>query len=102
MATQATANQRIDIRLSAIAAEIDSLPSIEADWSSMPDDHQAAFLLEWDESMARLEGLDREFRANQMTPAQQFHYSALLRKLGEVTPAIKRLGLPGPRIALEA
>ena len=49
MAAQATANERIDLKLSAIAAEIDSLPVIAEEWPHMLDDHQAAFLLEWDD-----------------------------------------------------
>ena len=44
MAAQATVNERIDLRLSAIEAEIDSLPVIAEEWPHMPDDHQAAFL----------------------------------------------------------
>ena len=44
MAAQATVNERIDLRLSAIAAEIDNLPAIAEEWPHMLDDHQAAFL----------------------------------------------------------
>ena len=43
MAAQATANERIDLKLSAIAAEIDDLPAIGEEWPHMLDDHQARF-----------------------------------------------------------
>lgn len=98
MAAQATVNERIDLKLSAISAEIDNLPAIEAEWSLMLDDHQAAFLLEWDELMARMESLDRAFRSYQMTSAQQAHYRGLLLKLAKAMPAVERLGLTRPQI----
>lgn len=98
MATQATINERIDHSLSVISAEIEGLRSIEEEWPHMLDDHQAAFLLEWDELMARLESLDRAVHTYQMNAAQQAHFRALLRKLGEAMPVIERLGLPRPQI----
>ena len=98
MAAQATVNERIDHKLSAIAAEIDNLPVIEEEWPQMLDDHQAAFLLEWDEILARMESLDRAFRSFRMTSTQQTHYRELLRKLNGATPTIERMGLARPQL----
>ena len=97
MAEQATVNERIDLKLSAIAVEIDNLSAIEEEWPHMLDDHQAAFLLEWDEMMARMESLDRARHAYQMHPVQQARYRELLCKLEEAMPIIERLGIPGPQ-----
>ncbi len=99
MAAQATVNERIDLKLSAIAAEIDNLLAIEEEWPHMLDDHQAAFLLEWDESVTRMESLDRAFRSYQMNSTQQTHYRGLLHKLAEAMPTVERLGLARPQIA---
>jgi hypothetical protein len=99
MAAQATVNERIDLKLSAIAAEIDDLPAIAEEWPHMPDDHQAAFLLEWDEMMARMESLDRAFHSHDMTSTQQALYNTLLRKLEEATPTVRQLGLTRPQVA---
>ena len=98
MATQATVNARIDLNLRAIAAEIEDLSTIEAEWPHMLDDHKAAFLLEWDEMVARLENLDRAFRTAQMTSAQQSHFRELLRKLDGAAPIVERIGLVRPRL----
>ncbi len=98
MAAQAAVNERIDLKLSAIAAEIDSLPAIEEEWPQMLDDHQAAFLLEWDEMVARMESLDRAFHSHEMASTQQALYRVLLRKLEEVTPIVQRLGLTSPQL----
>lgn len=99
MATQATVNERIDLKLSAIAAEIEDLSAIEAEWSQMLDDHQAAFLLEWDELMARMESLDRAFHRSEMNATQRDCYRELLRKLNGATPVIERIGLSKPHLA---
>lgn len=97
MVTQATVNERIDNTLSTIAAEIEDLPAIAAEWPHMLDDHQAAFLLEWDELMARFESLDRPAHTSQMNPTQHARYRTLLRMFGEAMPVIERLGLPKPQ-----
>ncbi len=98
MAAQATVNERIDLKLSAIAAEIENLPAIVDEWPHMLDDHQAGFLLEWDEMMARMESLDRARIAYQMHPIQQARYRELLCKLEEALPSIEQLGLPRPKL----
>ena len=98
MAAQATVNERIDLKLSAISAEIDNLPAIEEDWPHMLDDHQAAFLLEWDELVTRMESLDRAARTYQMNPTQLAHYRGLLHKLAEAMPIVERLGLERPKV----
>ena len=98
MAAQATINERIDLKLSAIAAEIDNLPAIEEDWPHMLDDHQAAFLLEWDELVTRMESLDCAARSYQMTSTQQAHYRKLLHRLAEAMPIVVRLGLSRPQV----
>lgn len=99
MAAQATVNERIDLKLSAIAAEIDNLPAIEEDWPHMLDDHQAAFLLEWDELVTRMESLDSAARSYQMTSKQQAHYRKLLHKLAEAMPIVEGLGLSRPQVS---
>ncbi len=98
MATQTRVNERIDLKLNAVAAEFAGLPATAEDWPHMLDDHQAAFLLEWDELMARMESLDREFHSRGMTSAQQHAYRTLLTKLRDVLPLVERLNLPKPRI----
>ncbi len=99
MAVQATESERMDLKLSAIAAEIDGLPDVKGEWPQMLDDHQAAFLLEWDEALARMESLERAFRAHELSQLQQSQYRLLLRKFEEAAPIIRRLGLAEPRLA---
>ena len=64
----------------------------------MLDDHQAAFLLEWDEILARMESLDLAFHSQQMTPTQGTHYRTLLRNFEEAMPIVRRLGLTSPQL----
>ena len=99
MAAQATVNERIDLNLSAILGELESLPDIERDWPDMPDDHQVAFLLEWDEMMSRLEGIDRAYRSHRLTSTQLAQYQELLRVFELHSPVMVQLGLTKPQIA---
>ena len=99
MATQAKSSERIDLRLSEIAVAFEDLPDIAGEWPHMLDDHQAAFLLEWDELMGRMERLDSVLHSYQMTPAQEARYRALLRDFAEAMPVIERLGLSRPQVA---
>ncbi len=98
MATQAAMSERINLKLSAVAAEIENLRAIEEDWQHMPEDHQAAFLLEWDELMARVESLDNAFHSSQMTPKQEALFRALLNEFELAASTIATLGLVRPHI----
>lgn len=102
MATQTTVrHHRVDASLRDIWAEVEFLPELALLWPDEAEPAQVAYLLEWDELMARLRGLERAYRAGRMTPEQAARYLALLRRLKETLPIVERLGFTRPRVSLE-
>lgn len=100
MAAPATVARRIDASLRDLEAEVSFLPQLAAYWPEESETAQVSYMLEWDELMDRLRGLERDYRSGQMTSEQAERYRALLRKLEEALPIIERLGLTSPPVSL--
>ena len=94
-------SRRIEINLRDIAAETDFLPELAEVWEEEPDLNRDVWYFEWQELMARLEGLDEAYQSGSMIPDQRRRYEDLRCKLKEALPILKRLDLPLPSIPLE-
>jgi hypothetical protein len=93
---------RIERKLRAIAAEVDDLPNVEAEWETLPDWNQASIAIEWAHLMADyLTELDELNRDRSMSDDQQLRYCAMLHALAAAMPIIERLDLYRPPIPLE-
>ncbi len=98
MVTQTTIDPgRIAISLDYVTRELDFLAEVEGE----SEETQLAYMLEWPDLMARLQSLDRAYRAGRMAPEQAERYRELLRKLSEALPIIERLGLTRPAVTLQ-
>ncbi len=97
MATAATL-RHVDINLRSNEAEVDDLPRMAEEWDSLPDFNQVSYLLEWGDLMDRLDFLQKAHKARDMTSYQEKRYKALLTKLKDYDPIIKRLDLGLPRV----
>ncbi|HEX5503767.1 MAG TPA: hypothetical protein VFW96_14180 [Thermomicrobiales bacterium] len=96
MATTRDLTRRIDASLGEIAAEVDFLPELAEDWAAEDEVNRVTWLLEWEELMSRLAGLDEAYHAGTMTTEQRKRYRALRATLRELLPLLARLGLPLP------
>jgi hypothetical protein len=101
MAATTDVMRRIDLDLHAVGAEADFLPELAGAWADETDANRFVWHEEWLDLMGRLAGLEREFRGGAMTPSQEARYHALLRKLKEALPILRRLDLPLPSVPLE-
>jgi hypothetical protein len=100
VAAPTTVARRIDASLRDLEAEVSFLPEFAAYWPEESETAQISYMLEWDELMDRLRGLERAYRSGRMTPEQAERYRALLGKLSEALPIIERLGLTSPPVSL--
>jgi hypothetical protein len=100
MATTGELIRRIDASLCEIAAEVDFLPELAENWAAEDEVNRVTWLLEWEELMSRLAGLDEAYRAGAMTAAQRERYRTLRATLRQRLPLLERLGLPLPAMPL--
>ncbi|MBI4493019.1 MAG: hypothetical protein HY690_09520 [Chloroflexi bacterium] len=93
---------RIDRYLAALAASVEDLPNLVAEWDELPDGERASTSLHWDHLLADyLTELDEHYRANVMTAAQRERYEELRRRLGEASPLLSRLGFTPVPLPIE-
>ena len=101
MAAPTTVARRIDASLRDLEAEVSFLPQLAGYWPEESETAQISYMLEWDELMDRLRGLERAYRSGQMTPEQAERYRRLLERLAELLPIIERMGFARPPVPLE-
>lgn len=87
---------RNDLDLRDIAAMTEEIPETAAEWPNLADGERASFGLEWDNDMAGVEGLIREYYTGDLTPEQEGALYALLRRLQEVGPLLDGMGIRRP------
>jgi len=101
MATETAVKDRVDHELEDLEAEVSFLPELAKDWEKEHRVTQISATLEWSNLMGGLKFLDWAFHSSQMTLEQRGRYRALLRKLKEALPTIKKLGFTVPSVSLD-
>ena len=101
MATTTDVARRIDLGLWEITTEATFLSELATGWDQEHEATQVSWSLEWDELMARLEGLDQAYRAGLMTAEQQHRFRTLRQTLRTQLPILERLGFSPPTVPLE-
>ncbi len=77
------------------AEEFAALAELE-EWDDLYEDERIDFSMEWSEAMSHLRTLEELRSANHLADALAREYAPVRRRVAELLPTIKRLGLEPP------
>lgn len=101
MATQTAVITAVERGLNSLALMLDDLPAVVEEWNELSAAERASWSLDWDQEMGALQTLlARSFDEGRMARAEAARYRALWAKICAALPAIQRLGLSCPPMAL--
>lgn len=97
MATTTTTTRRVATSLEALSLMLGDLPEVAQEWPQMGKAERASWSLDWDQVIGtHLQVLDQHYHAGAMTLHQQAEYNETRRRLGELLPIVRQLGLFEP------
>jgi hypothetical protein len=96
MATDAEAERRVELGLSAVEAILADLPAVVDSWREMTEDERLVWRMEWGNEMARLRHLAAGARARRLSPSQAERCRSLTERIGAMRESIELLGLHIP------
>jgi hypothetical protein len=95
------ANQRTDIELRTVAAEVSELPKLKARWTEEDERNRALYKHLWHNAMGGLENLEDKHRQGKMTPEQEVRYRELKHLLKDAIPLLNQLRFTLPPVSLD-
>lgn len=96
MTTPARMKEYRDISLDAIGSYLADVPGMAAEWDDLDSGEQASLAIEWDDLVKRLEALNADRAAGELTAKQERRHDAILSELEGVSKALQRIDFPVP------
>lgn len=96
MTTPARMKEYRDISLDAIGSYLADVPGMATEWDDLDSGEQASLALEWDDLVNRLEALNADRAAGELTAGQERRYNAILTELDGVSKVLQHLEFPVP------
>jgi hypothetical protein len=96
MAAKADDPERIDRAFRSIAAVLDDLPAIAAEWETLSTDERLAWSLDWGNEIVKLRQMAEDAGAARLDASRYAEYRRLAERVTALSSIIERLKLRQP------